>query len=245
MRTSTRLFIGLLATAIAVPALAADMPTIEEGFLTDYSKLQPVSGNAQEFRYVAPDGFKRLAAYNGVVVDEPEVHVSPDSPYKGAKPGDLSAVASNMRIAISDALKAGNYSVPDQPGAGLIYLRLAITDLDMKKKKRGILAYTPIGAVVKVGADAVKDMMEKVDITGMALQAELTDSVSGEVLAALVYVRPESKDRMEFDELDSMMKGYGARIRCNLDNARVPANQQIDCLDAKALAARPPVNKPQ
>ena len=74
-----------------------------------------------------------------------------------------------------DALKArleegGRYKVVDQPGPDVLYMRTALTNLYLKKKKRGVLAYTPIGAVAKAGTDALKDTLDKVDIIEMALR---------------------------------------------------------------------------
>ncbi len=64
----------------------------------------------------------------------------------------------------------------DEPGPDVLYMRLAVTDLYLQKERRGVWAYTPAGAVVQLGADQVRDMMSKVDIIEMALQAELLDS---------------------------------------------------------------------
>ena len=107
------------------------------------------------------------------------------------------------------------------------------------------MGYTPIGAVVKVGADMVRDMMSRVDIIEMALQIEMLDSQSQEVLAAIVVKRGarEDKDtgqelqRMNFDEFRSVVQEYGARLACRLDNARQPKTQQINCVDDDALEA--------
>ena len=75
----------------------------------------------------------------------------------------------------------------------MIYLRVALTDVIVKKKKRGLLAYTPVGAVVKVGRDALKEAFDKVDFIETTFQAELVDSMSNDVLAALVAQRGQRK----------------------------------------------------
>lgn len=242
MRVVASLGLVAVAVGLAGPAtgLAAD-PVFDQSFLTDYSKLQPRAiENGTELIYVAPGAVERLAKYNGVMVDQPEVLVSPASDYKGAKPDDLLAVANAMRDGLTGRLKNGGYNVVEAAGPGIIYIRLALTDLQLKKKKRGILGYTPIGAVVKLGRDALEDMMEKYDIMNMAIQAELTDSQTHDVLAAAVAVRGggEKPVRIDFDQLDAEMADFGSRLRCRLDNARAPADQQIDCFDAKARKAR-------
>lgn len=230
----------------ALPVLANAAGNFDRSFLSDYTKLQSkATDKGTDHMYMAPGVFERLATYNGVMVDQPEILISPESDYKGAKPEDLAAIAAMLRDGLSGRLSAGGYNVVQAPGPGVIYIRVALTDLQMKKKKRGVLGYTPIGFVVKAGADAVKEMMSKYDIMSMALQAELTDSQSNEVLAAVVAERGggEKPVRIDFEQLDSQMKEFGSRLRCRLDNSRVPQAEQIDCLDAKAREAREATKK--
>lgn len=238
-----------LTACLLVPGLAnAAAFSFDQTFLTDYGKLEArPAAKGTDYTYIAPGAIDRLAKYNGVMVDQPEILISAQSDYKGAKPEDLVAIAGLMRDSLSERLKAGRYNVVDAPGPGIIYIRLALTDLSLKKKKRGVLGYTPIGFVVKAGADLVKEMMGKYDIMGMAIQAELTDSQTGEVLAAVVAERggvDGEPMRMDFDQLSGQMKEFGGRLRCRLDNARVPAAQQIDCLDPAARSARESAAQP-
>lgn len=233
----TSMFGACLITAQAIAA-----PDFDQTFLSDYSKLQPrTAGQISDLVYIAPDGYARLGKYDSVALDQPEILVSPGSDYKGGKPEDMAQIAEHMRSALATKLTEGGYKVVDQPGPSVILVRLALTDLEMKKKKRRLLAYTPIGAVVKAGADAVKEAMDKVDITGMTLQGELLDAETGEVLAALVVPREtppgEKEMRMDFDELTALVNEYGARMRCSLDNARVAEESRVDCLDPAARAA--------
>jgi hypothetical protein len=172
------------------------------------------------------------------MVDEPEVLMSPASDYKGAKPTDLEAISALLRKDVADAMTAGGYHIVEAPGPNVLYLKMALTDLSLKRKKRGILGYTPIGFVLKAGADALKDMMDKYDIMGGAVQGQATDSVSKEVLAEFVALRGNNGKRMDFDDLSGEVKGFASRLRCRLDNTHVPADQKIDCLDPAARAAR-------
>jgi hypothetical protein len=232
---------ALGACLVTASALAAS--DFDKSFLDDYSKLQPrTAGEVSDLFYGAPGLFTRISGYTGVALDQPEILVSPDSPYKGGKPEDMAQLAEHMRTALAEQLTKGGYNVVNEPGPGIIYVRLALTDLEMKKKKRGLLSYTPVGAVVKAGSDAMKEALDKVDITRMTLQAELLDGESGELLAALVVARDtpagEKEVRIEFEELTALLGEYGARMRCGLDNARLAPEQQINCLDPAARAIK-------
>lgn len=231
-----------LAAALGLPATAmAQDVSFDKTFLTDYSRLAPrQSDRGTEYIYLAPQAVEKVVKYEGVMVDQPEILVSPDSPYKGAKPANLLAVANSMRDAMDARLKAGHYNVVDKPGPGIIYVRLALTDLQMEKKKRNLLEYTPIGAVVGFGVDQMKDFQNKFDILKMVLQAEITDSATNEVYAQYVMVTGggDKPVRIDFDKVKANMDEFGERLRCRLDNAAGPVDKQINCLDPAARDAR-------
>jgi hypothetical protein len=236
------------ALALAQAALAQQpMRPYDKTFLTNYDLLQPRAGKAGkpgDLAYIAPNALKRLAAYKAVMVDQPEILFSPDSDVKGMKPDDQKALAEAMRDALSGRLAEGGYSVAQQPGPGVLYLRVGLTDLIVKKKKRGLLAYTPVGAVVKFGTDAVRDTLSKVDFIEMTFQAELVDSTSNDVLGAIVAERGTRKGdgqketRIDLDEFNQNMRAWGNRLRCQLDNSKLPAGKQSDCTDDSGNTAR-------
>ncbi len=223
--------------------------TIEERFLSiDYDSFQikRQEEGGVDLVYTAPDAFKRLRGYEGVIVDQPEVWLDPDSEYGGIKPDNAKVIADAIREGITTKFTEGGRNVVDEPGPDILHLRIALTDLYLKKKKRRLLAYTPIGAVTKAGVDLVRETMQKVDIIEMALQAELVDSETGEVLIAGVVKRGARKDksadqkyvRIDFDEFRTIVAEYGVRFRCHLDNAELPENEWIDCTDPAARAKR-------
>lgn len=239
--------VGILAVAQGAAAQTPMRP-YDKTFLTNYDLLQPrpaaKPGQPGDLAYIAPEALKRLAAYNAVMVDQPEILFSPDSKIKGMKPDDQKALAEALRDALSGNLAAGGYAVAQQPGPGVLYVRVALTDLMVEKKKRGLLAYTPVGAVVKAGSDAVKEAMDKVDFIELTFQAELVDSMSNDVLGAIVAERGTRKaegqkeTRIDIDEMRQNMRGWSNRLRCQLDNARLPAEKQSNCTDDSANAAR-------
>ncbi len=246
MRTITILLLAFLWVPAAFGAEGA-FP-VEEGFLSvDVDQLTQVveEEGGVDLLYLPTGNFERLAEYTKLMIDQPEIWVDADSDYRGVKPDNQKAIADLIRERLIERVIVRGYEVVDEPGPDVLYIRVALTDLYLKKGKRGILGYTPIGAVAKVGSDMVRDMMSKVDIVEMALQLEMLDSQSEEVLAAIVVKRGarEDKDtgqklqRMDFDEFRSIVQEYGARLACRLDNAKQPKPQQIDCVNYDALEA--------
>jgi hypothetical protein len=235
-----------IAMTLATTALACGLANVaaavdyDHTFLSNYSQLvsTPLPNGATDLRYTAPGVFDRAAKYTALMIDQPEVLISPKSEYDGAKPADLEAVAEYVRQVLSDTMKAGGYSVVQSPGPNVLYLRTAVTDLMLKRKKRPLLAYTPVGFVLKAGMDAMRDMMEKYDIMGDAVQGQVLDSQSSEVLGEFVALRGYNGQRITFDQMGTELKAFAARLRCRLDNSHVPVDKRIDCVDPAARAAR-------
>jgi hypothetical protein len=236
----------VLASFAATSILAEDNPWKSETFLGDYSLLKPVpSKGGQDYVYVAKVAEDKLAQFDAVMVDQPEISISPASPYASAKPDDLRAIAEFMRGAIVERLESRGFRVVEQGGENVLYLRSALTNVQLKKKKRGIFSYTPVGAVVHGVKTSVQDVMKNVDIIDIAGQAEVMASLTGEVLGAMVVKRGRTAgktgdgktERMTFDEFNARVEGASERLACRMDNARRPPDQRINCIDP--AAARP------
>ncbi len=224
---------AIMVSLIALPVLAQD-----SGFLTDYSLLKDREGDEYVDRVYVKEGIsERLDDFNAIMVDQPEILIASDSKYKGAKPDSLKQLADTMRMALMERLDAGGYRVVDQPGPGVLYLHWAVTDLYLKKKKRSVLTYAPLGQVIHYSRQAaIKDLWKKIDIVELTIELELVDSATGEILAAGVdssghrKTKTEEQDLVTWEELDAQMQTIGARVRCRMDNARRPAADREDCV---------------
>ncbi|MCZ6459967.1 MAG: DUF3313 domain-containing protein [Gammaproteobacteria bacterium] len=209
----------------------------DSGFLDDYSILEQRTGDAIDRVYIAPGTEERLADYDAVLVDQPEVFMSPDSKYGGAKPDHLKMLADSMRLALVERLQEdGGYKIVEEAGPGVVYIRWAITDLYLKKKKRGFLSYTPIGFVVHATAQAaIRDVWKKIDMVELNIEVEFVDGATGDVLAAVVAERgarktdDQEQELVSWEELDATINTFGLRLRCSLDNARIEAGSREDC----------------
>ena len=180
-----------LATALALLALApANVPAQDKdsSFLSDYSKLQKAKDNPFDEIYASPEALKSAAKYDSVMVDQPELFLHPDSKYKGLKPDDMKALADSLRERVTAELKTG-YKIVDKPGANVLYVRLAVGDLLLQKKKRPILAYIPVGAVVYGVKKLASEATSKIDLKNMKVEGEVLDSVSLEQLGAVTSSR--------------------------------------------------------
>ena len=74
-------------------------------------------------------------------------------------------------------------------------LRVAASNLYLKKAKHGFLSYTPIRAVAHAAKQAATDDIAKISLVEVTIEGEILDSVSGERIAAFVTQRGQRKDK--------------------------------------------------
>lgn len=227
-----RLLVLVFGLCVATSTFAQD-----NDFLTDYSNLEKQDGRFVEKSFRVSNAVQRLADYDGVMVDQPEIFIAADSKYKGAKGDQLKALADVARLSVIERLEAGGFNVVDEPGSDTLYIRWAITDLYLQKKKRGLLSFTPVGMVVHATKSAAtRDLWKKIDIAELSLELEISDVVTGEILGAAVTkqqgLRKKKGDKAQivsWQALDALFATVGERMRCNLSNAGLPEGSWEDC----------------
>ncbi len=229
---------GLLAASTAMAQAPAQY--VEHDFLTDYSLLKPFADGIADYAYVSPTAFKDLANYDSLVVDQPEIFISPDSKYKGAKPDNLKAIADLMRSSLATRLEEGGYNIVQAAGPGVLYLRFALADLELIKKKRGLTAYSPTGFIAHATLQGLtKDLAKKVRIDYLTIELELTDSLTGEVFFAGVISKgreeeDEKSEIVQWEVFEAFLQNLGRRMQCRFSNAKLPESDWEDCLAIKA-----------
>jgi hypothetical protein len=220
------------AMGAAFLLLCTTLVADDSGFLSDYSQLKPVKGTDIKM-YTAPNAYTDLKNYTAVMIDQPELVIADDSKYKGIKPDDAKAVADAMRKALSDAVtKNGRVKVVDKPGPGVLYARMAASNVHLKKKSRGVLGYTPAGFVVGSAVSAGQEMEQKIILQDMTLELELTDSKTGTVMAAVVdkiEAGKKAKASESWMKERTVMAYWATRFNCHLENSSMPEAEWQDC----------------
>jgi hypothetical protein len=208
------------------------------GFLDDYDQLETISDEYLDLLYLKPGVYKELADYEGIMIDQPELFIHPESKYQGMKPDDMKILADAFREIVITEIKDA-FPVVEKNGPKVLYARIGLTNLYLKKKwSKNPLAYTPIGFVASTTKKALtKDVTKKISIVEANIELEFLNSVTGERLAAVVEQRGIRKDKEKdqkadptsWEELDEEFGEIGARIACRLSNARKPEAEWVDC----------------
>jgi hypothetical protein len=196
-------------------AIAQDIHSSD--FLSDYSQLRESSDARMDKTYLAKVAPGEIAKYSAVMIDQPEIFVAANSKYKGMKPDDMKQLADAFRAAMAESLST-TYMIVDQPG--------------LKKHKKGLLGYTPVGLVAGAAKSAMtSDVTKKIDLKGLTMEMEVLDSSSEEQLAALLETPSGKKDEpVSWVELEALITVYSQRLACSLDNARRAEEDWVDCL---------------
>ena len=225
-----KLTLALFISIFSMAAAAEEM--IYSGFMSDYTQLEKVTDGTVDYRYLAPNAFDRLAKYNAIMIDQPEIFIAVDSPYRGAKPKHLNALAESLRSGLSESLGDDIYVV-DQPGENVLYLTSAITNLKLTKRKKKALSYLPVAFVVGSIAGATSsEIAKKAEFAAMVVELEAFDSVSGERLVAVVdslEADPDAEEPKTWEDVDALMLRYGGIISCRFENAHLPESERADC----------------
>jgi hypothetical protein len=219
--------------ALPTYALAENPP--ESGFFDDYSRLQSAEADWVDYLYLS-DGFsEKLAKTRILVIPQPELFLAPDSKYKGMKPDNMMALTDSMRQLLVDEFSDG-YQIADSPGPNTLVLRMAFTNLHLKKKPRiPVVGWLPPAYIVTSAKRAVLDDFSKnILLTELVWEAEMTDSETGEIIGQILLKLGSHRDKKEFTSWDGLVVALAVaakRMRCRFDNAPLPESQRRDCLE--------------
>lgn len=160
----------------------------------------------------------KVSDYTKFSIQPVTLFISPQSKYKGVNADDLKAVADRLRGALVNALEP-DYPVVDKPGAGVMVVRIAITDLRLKKKKRGLLGYTPIGFVAGAVTSSAGDNINLLDA---GMEWELLDGASGERIAVIVDANAlqagKGEGKSDWAAIETALKNAADRFRKRVES---------------------------
>ncbi len=230
MRRAFKVFLALTIGVFSVPGIAQDQVS---GFLSDYEQLQPTEDVWVNYIYTGPDFRQKISETTAFMVEQPEIFIAADSKYGGMKPDDMKMMADSLRAVFAEALLE-KYQIAASPGPNTLVMKMAFTNIHLKKKGRGLLGYTPVGFVVSGAKKALmNDFVDNILLTEAVWEAEILDSQTGERYGALIVNlgnKDTKKEYTSWDQLMHAMEVGAARVMCRLDNSRAEEDEIRNCL---------------
>jgi hypothetical protein len=164
-------------------------------FIEDMPKLKvsAVDANMQEWTKPGAKG----SDYTKLMVTQPQMFLSEENKYKGIQPDQMKLFADRVGMVFTS--KMGSVmEIVDKPGPRVLVLNMALTELIMKKK-RGIMGFTPIGAVAHAATsqkeyEDLQELAKKIVLKDANLEIEMLDGATGDRLAIRV-LRFEGKQK--------------------------------------------------
>lgn|GEM_PF-1811174 len=182
-----RYILAVIITGVLIFAAGCWDSAENTGYLSDYSKLDEVSGlekiEGSTFRY--DNAAQSKGKYKGFIVEPVIVQLQANSKAavsqsKGKlKQQDVNDLVNYLYSAIIDAIKESGYKIVYKSGEGIGRVRVAITDL---RKTNIVFAAVPTARITT-----------GIGTGGAAIESEMIDSVSGKQITASVSSKPGSR----------------------------------------------------
>jgi hypothetical protein len=217
MKKSTQTFRVLLAGVLLLTGCAAGgMTDVKKtGFLADYGQLTPGGHDRAALVYIKPG--VDYKAYDKLMFERIVVLLSDSAEYRAVDPTLLKEMTDYYQNALFNAFKDG-YQIVDQPGPGVLRVRVAITQLKPSNPAANTLStIIPVGIVAAGAAKVVSG--DNLGTGEAATEMEVLDSISGERLAAAVDRRQGGKGmfRGKWEDTTDAFDFWAKRFRQRLD----------------------------
>ena len=151
------------------------------------------------------------------------------------KPDQMATMANSMQQLFAEALVDG-YQIANSPGPNTVVLRMAFSNIYLKKKPRiPVVGWLPPAYILtSAKRKLLDDFADNILLTELVWEAELSDSQTGEILGQIIVNLGDRQDKKEFTSWDELIVAVAVgaeRLRCRFDNAPLMAAQQRDCFE--------------
>jgi hypothetical protein len=209
------LFALALSSACAIPGRSPD-PGSMSGFLDDYSRLR--EGRAEQPSLVYRNPQADWASYDRILFEPVTIWRSGKGSLDGITEEDLQRVAAEFHAAVRARL-GESYQIVGEPGHGVIRIRLGITVARQSDPVLDIFTYD-VPPAHDVGGEQSLGAGLQALTAAAAIEGEITDAVTGELLAACVDRRPRQREIASWQDLRAALDRWASWLAGRLERAR-------------------------
>lgn len=212
-----QLFVLCLFYMFSYQVQAADKISYT-GFLPHYPDLKADPEFKGAFKWRNPEA--DLKKYNKIMAAPMEIWLSPDSEYKGLSADQIDLVNRMFQSKLTEVMEP-EYPIVSQPGNDVMVLRVALTNVNIKKRDRGVRQWLPPMLIYR-GADALlNESLKSLELNDAQLEGALRDSKTSELIGARVVIGVglEGKE-MHFEGIMDFFEFRAKQFKAEMDAVR-------------------------
>jgi hypothetical protein len=193
------------------------------GFLDDYSGLYPDPKNGDLLLYEKDK--TALKPYHKFLLEPVTVFLLPEAEDRGIDPDDLDRLARYFADAATDELMGSGYEVVTEPGPGVLYMRLAITNVEPTGGKKNAALKAGATAASMAVAPGASLAVPRLSVGKVEIEGEMLDSLSGERIAAFVTSKGGRRwfsglnAYKKWGDIEAALRSWAKDFRKRLDQA--------------------------
>jgi hypothetical protein len=180
----------------------------------EIDNLQPHPQVPGASRYITPGA--NPSQYDKLIIGNVTFYFSDKSKAKDIDANEAKQISDAMQAAMVSAAM-GKAEVVISPGPGAAIMNVAITEIDMQNKKRGLLGYTPVGLVVTTAGNLSGLRMKLQDAK---IEGELIDSQSGDVITVFRIDKIGNWDNKKGLSWDDLQKSFEKSLSSGIEASR-------------------------
>ncbi len=221
MKTALRILFVLMVGFVLMTGTGwAKEEMKKSGFLSDYSKLtQDDPLKTADWLYVNKNA--NFGAYDKIILKHVSFFLKDDAEYKGIQADEMNDLAETIHRSVVEAF-SDVYTFTDEPGPGVMVLRIAITDMGPNKAVVGtVTSIIPVGIVLSSAKKITTGT--HMGMGGVSFEGELLDSQTNEVLMAVVNSETGKKYKIgksvtKWGQVKDIFKACAKTLRKRLDS---------------------------
>lgn len=169
----------------------------------EIESLTPVADVPGFSHYYAPG--KNPSSYPKLIVGSVTFYFADDSKTKSIDATEMSAIEDALKKALTEAaVEKREVVLTQSPEAVLV--NIAVTEINVQNKKRGLFGYTPTGFLITAARNHANKRLHLADAN---IEGELVDSVTGELVSIFSIEDIAALDddgKMSWDDLYVIFK---------------------------------------
>lgn len=213
-RVAAALVLALAAACARRPAAPA--PADTSGFLDDYARLRPGPPDGATWAYRNPAA--RVRAYDRILFEPVAIWRSGKRSLDPIPEDDLQRLAAEFQRAVTVRLGA-DYRLVDAAGPGVLRVRLAVTAARREDRALDVFTFAVPPEHRVPDAEALHPATHAL-VVAAAIEGELSDAVTGEVVAAGVDLRGERRALRTWGDVRAALDRWAAWLAGRLREAR-------------------------